>query len=312
MDITLCRPQDCPLKETCVRYDGQPNLYNQSYFIESPYKDGKCEYYWGIKNDTPLTEKDEMQRFYDNINDQLCDINYLYDQYAKFGISVKLNEFDILRYGLDHGVNIVCVDVANGYLESVLNYVSFLRDIITKLNYSTLIMAGNVVTLKGANNLWNAGADLVRVGIGSGGLCTTRNITGVGYPQLSALFEVSGYEGIVSDGGIRNSGDIVKALAAGADFVMIGSLLGKAKESANNGIIYGMASRKLQEEYYQAVKSVEGIEKSLEKTTTVKELIDELSYGIRSACTYLNCSEVSKLHQSVSWVETGRGTLKEL
>jgi len=74
MDITLCRPQDCPLKETCVRYDGQPNLYNQSYFIESPYKDGKCEYYWGIKKDTPLTEKAEWQRFYDNI-EELFKIN---------------------------------------------------------------------------------------------------------------------------------------------------------------------------------------------------------------------------------------------
>jgi hypothetical protein len=69
MDIALCRPQDCPLKETCVRFKGEPSIFRQSYFAGTPYKDGKCDYYWEIKEDTPLTEKDEMQRFYDNISE---------------------------------------------------------------------------------------------------------------------------------------------------------------------------------------------------------------------------------------------------
>jgi IMP dehydrogenase len=145
-----------------------------------------------------------------------------------FGAAVGLNEDKKSQIAINSGAKILCIDVANGYLESVLNFTLRTADYIAKGNFGTFLMVGNVVTADGAQNLRMAGADMVRVGIGSGNLCTTRNVTGVGMPQLTALSLTSSinirdhYYGeydtiIVADGGIRNSGDAVKAFVFGAD-----------------------------------------------------------------------------------------------
>lgn len=273
----------------------------------------------GIVNPKFLVELDKLgsmgilHRFYSEDYKWYQDVKYLASNAKNWGVSIGLNKdwVDNARIAVKMGAKIVCVDVANGYTSAVNNFVLHLSSELADLNVK--IMAGNVVTYIGAQNLANFGADYIRVGIGSGGLCTTRNITGVGFPQLSALEDTSRTlkAEIVSDGGIRNSGDIIKALVAGADLVMIGSLFATTYESANNGIIYGMASKSLQEEYYANTKSIEGIQKEVKQTKSLKELIDELSWGMKSACTYLNAKTLKELNGQ-TFVEVGRNTIKSL
>lgn len=250
-----------------------------------------------------------LHRFYDNWEARLADIKNLCDNSKDFGVAIGLDEVDstITDFALDHGAGIICIDIANGYLSSLEKATSNLYDKIIKGGYNfTHIMTGNVVTRDGALRLHGAGADYIRVGIGSGALCTTRKVTGIGCPQLTALSECSDPQWIsVSDGGIKSSGDIVKAMAFGADLIMLGSMLAKTEESAHNGIIYGMASKRLQEEYYHNTrKSIEGIEMTAEKTTPLVDLLDEISWGLKSACTYLGISKLKDIKHNVDFVIT--------
>ncbi|KKM64617.1 hypothetical protein LCGC14_1499540 [marine sediment metagenome] len=269
-----------------------------------------------------------LHRFYNRLDkfpnyDWEDDISFLAKKCKdlNFGVAIGLGSIDVAHHALDSGVKIICIDVANGYLESVLKFTERVSDLIFSNKYDTLVMSGNVADGHGLIALINSGANLVRVGIGSGGLCTTRNVTGVGVPQLSAIDScklasdakwLDSKSMIVADGGIRNSGDAVKALAIGADLVMIGSLFGTVYESANKGIIYGMASRKLQEEYYHTTKSVEGIEKALEKTQSLDDFISEFTWNMRSAFTYLNARNLYDLRLNAEFIRTGKGSIKRL
>jgi len=255
-----------------------------------------------------------MHRFYDTDEEWKGDLDWCRSNAENFGVSIKLDTPpNKVLWALNSGAKIICIDVANGYLEKVREVVRYVKDIRDSHKIQCLIMAGSVVTADGAKGLVEAGTDLVRVGIGSGNLCTTRIATGVGMPQLTAIRNCSGwiyssvdnnsryydskitYRYTVADGGIRNSGDIVKAIAFGADCVMIGSMFAKAYESSHNGIIYGMASRKLQEEYYHSVKSVEGIEQEVSKQVALSDMIEEICWDIKSACTYLDAPSISEL-----------------
>ena len=256
-----------------------------------------------------------LHRFWDLVFDWENDLEQL--QGHNFGVAIGLND-PLLPNALDSGANIICIDVANGYLESVLRYTENVATMVRQKGYYSLVMVGNVATATGARSLSDAGADLIRVGIGSGNLCTTRNITGVGVPQLTALRLASSItEGkdilpkMVADGGIRNSGDAVKAFAFGADVVMLGSLLATTYESSNNGIIYGMASRAMQEEYYHSVKSVEGIEQRVTPRQSLAEFIDEFTWGIKSACTYLDAPTLRQL-RGTKTITTGTGSIKKI
>lgn len=245
-----------------------------------------------------------LHRFYSNAEEYHIALARA-SRATNWGVAIGLDN-TLYRSILDYyGCPLICIDVANGYLSSVVRKVEEVSNYIENSGHEALIMAGNVVTAEGANNLSRAGADIIRVGIGSGGLCITRQVTGVGIPQLSAIMDCDeGYcDYIVADGGIRYSGDIVKAIAAGADLVMIGSHFARAHESENGGKIYGMASRRLQEEYYHTTKSIEGIEKVVEKTDTLEDIINELVWGIRSACTYLNVNNLRELHMNVEFME---------
>ena len=240
-----------------------------------------------------------LHRFYTDRNLWVKDISYIKSKDVDFGVAVGLDD-DYYKDALDFGARIICLDVANGYLVSVKNKAQDIKSYIERNNFDAFLMAGNVVTYEGTNGLIKNGVDMIRVGIGSGSLCTTRKVTGVGVPQIYALTGCRGENKdflghLVSDGGIRNSGDAVKAFVFGASAVMLGSILATTFESANNGIIFGMASRKLQEEYYHGVKSIEGIEKELTSYQSLEDFINEFVYGIKSACTYLNKKSVEEL-----------------
>jgi IMP dehydrogenase len=258
-----------------------------------------------------------MHRFFgrdthDNYRGVVSAMEVIRDECKNWGISLALNDkwYNML---LEYNPAIICIDVANGNIDSLRKYAHDVKKTIELYHYKTLLMTGNVATYDSARKLADAGVDMVRVGIGNGALCTTRNVTGVGIPQLTALDSCKDVDAIiVCDGGIRNSGDAVKALAMGADILMMGSPFARTYESANNGIIYGQASRKLQEEYYHSVKSVEGFEKEVVKDIALSDLISEYVWGMRSAFTYLNAKNIKELQKNATWVETGTGSIKKL
>lgn len=252
-----------------------------------------------------------QHRFYDNEQEWEADNNQalagMNDTFY-FGNAVGLND-ERYKKALDYGASIICVDVANGYLEKVKKFCEQVANHIQLYSYNALLMSGNVINFPGMLELAMSGVRLIRIGIGTGNLCTTREVTGIGYGQISAIQDCcwKKQEGVylVADGGIRSSGDAIKALAAGANLVMLGSLLGKTYESSHNGLIYGMASRKLQDEYYHSVKSIEGIEKEMEKTVSLDEFLSEFTYGMKSAMTYVGARNIKELQEKAEFVEIG-------
>jgi len=203
------------------------------------------------------------------------------------------------------------LDVANGYTISFVDAVKKMRD----LEPDATIIAGNVVTADMTQELILAGADIVKVGVGPGSVCTTRIKTGIGMPQLSAVIECAdaahGMDAhIIADGGCNNSGDIVKAFAAGADFVMIGGMLaghdecdGKLIDGKMN--FYGMASESAMDRHkvgHREYRGVEGKTVSVDhKGPVEKTLIDILS-GVRSACTYVGAAKLKDLSKCATFV----------
>ena len=252
-----------------------------------------------------------LHRFYDNQGEWMLEAEKI-TQAKLFGLSVGLHDDNYINL-LKFKPNILCIDVANGGTQSLLDFCSQVRKYRDKYSPQTLLMSGNVVTYCCAQNLFDAGCDIVRVGIGGGSLCSTRNVTGIGVPNLSALSDCSKSNGIlVADGGIKNSGDAVKAFCVGADLVMLGSLFAQTYESPCDKFIYGMGSRKLQDMRNTQVKSVEGIEKMIEKTMSLKQFIDEFTWGIRSAGTYLNARNIEQMRANAKFILAGRGSIKDL
>lgn len=202
------------------------------------------------------------------------------------------------------GIDRVCVDVANGYMAAFYEHISFLRERWPHLT----IMAGNVVTPEGVEAAYEAGADIVKVGIGSGAVCTTRLVTGVGYPQFSAVteaVEAADELGILvcSDGGCKNSGDVAKAIAGGADFVMLGSMFAGSDEGGNfaaDGSVsfYGMSSKTANDKHFGGLKeyrSSEGRTVKLSPKGPIEVIAKQILGGLASACTYSNCNSLYQL-----------------
>ena len=197
-------------------------------------------------------------------------------------------------------ISVICMDVANGYQDKFAKVVRLVR-----LKYPDhIIIAGNVVTPEMTKELILSGADIVKVGIGSGSVCTTRRLTGVGYPQLSAIMECKEEANkhgalIMSDGGCTCPGDCAKAFCAGADFVMLGGMLAGHKESEGTVIekdgkkyleFYGMSSNKAMVKHKggrDSYKASEGKEVLIPYRGEVKHTIEDLYGGIRSTCTYI-------------------------
>ena len=203
------------------------------------------------------------------------------------------------------------IDVANGY---TIRYVDAIKELRDK-NPDATIVAGNVVTADMTQELILNGADIVKVGIGPGSVCTTRIKTGIGYPQLSAVIECAdaahGLNAhIIADGGCNNSGDIVKAFAAGADFVMIGGMLaghdecdGEIKDGKME--FYGMASETAMERHnvpHREYRGVEGKTVSVPYRGAVNNTIIDILSGIRSACTYVGAKRLKSLSKCATFV----------
>jgi GMP reductase len=214
-------------------------------------------------------------------------------------------------------VKFLCVDVANGYMSKLTDVCSSLRE-----RYPNIILtAGNVVTPEGAYDLIKSGVDIVKSGIGSGSACTTRLKTGVGYPQLSTILEcrdICHTNGayLMSDGGIVHPGDVVKAFSAGADFVMLGSMLAAHNESPGElhlnprdnqwyKSFYGMSSRDAMNKHHGGVKNyrtAEGKTVMLKCKGKLSNTLEDINGGIRSACTYTNCSSITELYENTEFV----------
>ena len=203
------------------------------------------------------------------------------------------------------------IDVANGYTISVIECVKKLRE----KRPDVTIVVGNVVTADMTQELILAGADIIKVGVGPGSVCTTRTKTGIGYPQLSAVIECAdaahGLNAhIIADGGCTTSGDIVKAFAAGADFVMIGGMLAGHDECDGeivNGMMkfYGMASESAMERHnvpHREYRGVEGKTVQVPYRGAVNDTIIDILSGIRSACTYVGAKRLKSLSKCATFV----------
>lgn len=218
----------------------------------------------------------------------------------------------------------ICVDVAHGDHKQVVEMLQKLGEVFDR-DKITLI-AGNVATPQGALTLAEAGAHVIKVGVGPGSVCTTRIQTGHGYPQLSAVAEcVEAVDelgcDIIADGGIRFAGDIVKALAVGANAVMVGSMLAGTEESPGevftlNGESYkryrGMASREVQEEKRSNRKArVEGVSANIPLRGSVQAILQELRHGIESGLSYSGATNLNSLFFAAEFVEVTPMTLAE-
>jgi GMP reductase len=216
-------------------------------------------------------------------------------------------------------VQYVCIDVANGYHENFVTFVTRLRSAYPAL----VIMAGNVVTGEMTEELILSGADIVKVGIGPGSVCTTRRMTGVGYPQLSAIIECAdaahGLSGLIcADGGCTSPGDVAKAFAGGADFVMLGGMLAGHDESGGDTVerngatfkrFYGMSSRTAMELYAGGVaeyRAAEGKEVLVPYRGPVAKSVQDILGGVRSACTYVGARRLKELTKRATFVRVAQ------
>jgi GMP reductase len=212
-------------------------------------------------------------------------------------------------------VEYACIDVANGYTEGFIDFVKKIRQQYPQLT----IMAGNVVTGDITEELILAGADIVKVGIGPGSVCTTRKMTGVGYPQLSAVIECAdaahGLGGqICADGGCVVPGDLAKAYGGGADFVMLGGMLAGHDECEGDVVerdgrkfkrFYGMSSRTAMERYAGGVaeyRASEGKEVLVDYRGPVANTLQDILGGVRSACTYVGARKLKELTKRTTFV----------
>ena len=235
---------------------------------------------------------------------------------AAIGVTGDFEERSCALY--DAGANILCLDVAHGHHILMERALKTLKDIYGN---GVHLMAGNIATLEGFNDLADWGADSIRCGIGGGSICTTRIQTGHGVPGIATIFECAKSDRdakIIADGGIKNSGDIVKALGAGADFVMLGSLVAGTTESSGQIITYtdgsrrkayrGMASEKAQKAWKGKSSTPEGVATNVPYQGSVKNIIKDLVGGIKSGCSYSGARNLKELRaKAIFCKQTGAG-----
>ena len=236
------------------------------------------------------------------------------DEDARVGAAIGMTgDFEERAMALKYiGVNFLCVDVAHGHHSMMESCLKTLKD---RWGDEIHIMAGNVATLEGFDAIASWGADSIRVGIGGGSICSTRLVSGHGVPTLQSIFECAKSEydvKIIADGGIKTSGDIIKSLAAGADFVMIGSLLAGTEESpgevfkTNAGKRYkvyrGMASAEAQHAWRGKSSSPEGVSTTVPYKGSVVDILQDLAGGIRSGLSYSGVRSLEELRCKATFI----------
>ena len=235
-------------------------------------------------------------------------------------IGVSDDYFERAQTLVENGVNVICVDVAHGHHILMKDALGVLKK---SLGDAVHIMAGNVATLQGINDLAEWGADSIRCNIGGGSICSTRIQTGHGLPGLQTIFDCAKTEhdvAIIADGGIRTAGDIVKALAAGADFVMLGSLLAGTDETPGDFIqlpggqkksYRGMASKAAQMDWRGRYSSNEGVSTFIDCKGSVVEILQDLRAGILSGLSYSGCRSIHELQTKAKWTKQTSAGLSE-
>ena len=254
-----------------------------------------------------------------SIEDQLKEFKSVKDS-KQVGIAIGIGEKGMERADalIDAGASIICVDVAHGHSKTVNQTIRHLRE---KHQDNIFIIGGNVATYAGADYLSAAGADAIKVGIGSGSVCTTRIKTGFGVPQLTAIQNCSKIDRlIIADGGIRSAGDCVKALAAGADLVMLGGILAATDETPGASIekknaqgetqkfkqYRGMASKEAQEDFMGRMadwKTAEGIAIELPCVGSAQNILNDLMGGLRSGLTYCGAANIIVLLRNAQFIQ---------
>ena len=261
-----------------------------------------------------------------NIVDQTKEIKKVKKKNLLVGAAVGTNKDDLERARslVTNGCDLIVIDTAHGHSEKVLKTLSKLKRISKKIP----ICVGNIATAAAAKKLYNSGADIIKVGIGPGSICTTRMVAGIGVPQISAIMEVkqelkNKKIKIISDGGIKFSGDVAKALAAGADAIMMGSIFAGTDESPGKkfkikGKIYkeyrgmgsigamssGSANRYFQKNFKDKSKFVpEGVEGRVEYKGNVSKIIYQLKGGLRSSMGYIGAKNLSQISKNAKFIK---------
>ena len=261
-----------------------------------------------------------------SIKDQSYEVKKVKKKNLFVGAAIGTNKEDLERARslVDNGIDIIIIDTAHGHSQKVLNILSKLKKTIKHVP----ICVGNIATGEAAKKLYNSGADIIKVGIGPGSICTTRMVAGIGVPQISAIMDVKKALNkkkikIISDGGIKFSGDIAKALAAGADAIMMGSIFAGTDESPGKkfkfkGKIFkqyrgmgsigamsaGSANRYFQNNFKDKSKFVpEGVEGRVEYKGKVSKIIYQLQGGLRSSMGYIGAKNLNEINKKAKFIK---------
>tara|TARA_B100000963_G_scaffold81807_1_gene69636 strand:- start:116 stop:1195 length:1080 start_codon:yes stop_codon:yes gene_type:complete len=261
-----------------------------------------------------------------DIKKQSNEIKKVKEKKLLVGAAIGTNKEDIERARslISNGVDLIVIDTAHGHSEKVLRTLLKIKKIIKNIP----VCVGNIATGEAAKKLYNSGADIIKVGIGPGSICTTRMVAGIGVPQISAIMEVKKALKkknikIISDGGIKFSGDIAKALAAGADAIMMGSIFAGTDESPGKkfrykGKIYkqyrgmgsigamsaGSANRYFQKKHTDKSKFVpEGVEGRVEYKGKVSKIIYQLQGGLRSSMGYIGAKNLADINKRAKFIK---------